>query len=94
MLLLQFIVLLGLPLAQTRPAQMLCGNRASRAVLGWGSGCRCQTPNVQAQGASVGKAGWTLGSGVSPGETKGAKEEALGTGWRLRESWPGPGPRC
>lgn len=90
MLLLQFIVLLGLPLAQTRPAQMLCDNRASRAVLGWGSGCRCQTPNIQAQGASVGKAGWTLGSGVSPGETKGGQRR--GSGDRLEAPGELAGP--
>ena len=94
MLLLQFMVLLGLPLAQTRPSQMLCDIRASRAVLGWGSGCRCQTPNVQAQAASVGKAGWTLGSGVSLGETKEGQRRGSGDRQRLRESRLGPGPGC
>lgn len=84
MLLLQFIVFLGLPLTQTRPSQMLCNNRASQAVLGSGFGCRCQTPNIQAQGASVGKAGWTLGSRVSPGKTKGGR--GRGSGDRLEAS--------
>lgn len=61
--------------------------RASRAVLGRGSGCEGHTPKVQANGASVGEGGWLLRSRVfSQGRLEKTKEETLGSAWRLHES--------
>lgn len=56
--------------------------RASR-----GSGCGGRTPKIQANGASVGEGGWLLGSrAFSQGRLEKAKEETLGSAWRLHES--------